>query len=1694
MLEKNALEWLDMGEGLEKLDIYKKNKLSHIYTFFKVLFRTNNFPLSFYVILQSIYYIQICCTAFPKNDDTDYSEDYLYYIFQYMSIIFLPQNVVDNITSFRIIIIIITILLIILLFCFFVIFFNMNNDKQSNFFRILTFLVNIFLEIILIYLVGPIFIINMIPFQCKNGNNPILNSECLTKGTNIIYIILSIINIIFYLGITILVSIFYKEIGKIGSYTPKIQINNNFELYGGLLKIFIFIIFFIYNNFLDNKKIYLLIYHLIILIIICIFSYYIFNNVFYYDNIMNCVVQLGGFLTLWFCLVITLKDIFEFKRISLFLLLGWIIISSLTITLFYYKKSTLILNSNIFEMNNIKDIEMIINFLLEILQVQEGTNKTILYGFYYKFREYLISNPELKEKFNYLSNAVYLKNLYNNKSIINGYYILYLIYDYHINQNRTNNLLSIHFCYFLINHLKNTISAIYRCSKMKADSIFTFYYKFILAENIKDYLVDLKEADNKENSIQNVQFSSLILYHLYQNLIRMKISELAENQMNYYDYFKNFSVGAKSSLGFLKVGKTIIKIRDEIKQIWDKILILNPFCQEIRREYMTYIKEILNDEDYYEKELKNHRYIQNYYFPYKKSFYFKLFDNLNSALFLTDYNDNKILYITPNFKKIILLSNESNDLTVSSLIPSAIEKFHYYLVNDALLYSNIEYIFTTQANIMLRTKNNTLLYTKFFAKEIPNMSYGLIFIVHLEKILTNEFKIILDKDLKINGYSDEASSLKKENYENYGLIPSFLGTPIFAVIPEILLYLTNKKDNIITGDNDSNKELYLKNRVINQRGSIYKYNMPSPSKSIIDRINSIINYIKKNDINLNDINKKLKENQKLVKKDDTNNSDKSVAFDEEKSIGENYLDLIKEIEKNARKSFKIEYEIIERRFLNDKYRYYLITINKDIYNYENEIENESITKKNKITSNENLNKYQSGFKENAVEPKEIKINNGKLFTNKNNEQKAVKIEQDIKNEKQEIEKKDKNNTIKIEKKEEIIKEIKQKISDKQLNTKYSLTMIYLGILTFILLYIFLIFNHFNGKKKLTQISNYLIQNLYYNETRICLSHANIVFFNFILYKRDFIKNFTYNNKPIIDVYKEIFKNSVNNLFELTKKNKEFFDDYSDIFSTIKDIFINSPYIDNDIKINMTISQIIKLIISESIKFEYSIEEYLYTNNNEDLYYSMSGNIDNLTHSYLFFNYNGFNNKEIEKKVSKNFNSIPWIIIAVSIIIIIIILLYSYIIYILNYYENFFLVKIINLSSKEFEDYLKHFEELKFKLKSLENDEEIHEETASEGGNPKLVYQYTQKDKNEEEEENNLQNLENNNNENIESMNIDNNNNSNKNEEDNKTKENSKKKKKSTKKDRVKKIKLIEQKNLKIKKMLRLLLIQNFLNGIKIGLAIILPITYYMFHTVYLNQKIDILINFNRNLETIESVFTESYISFLNLKKQIIEFEKYFLKKNVENRNYTLVIQSNKNYSSPDFGNLIMEVLKDFDSMEPGEIETFIYQLYTQDSCEILYNLNNDNYDKCKDFWFGVLTKGLQQVIIEMGSQYSILLSLFTLVNDNKEYIENILDGDSWRNFDYFMIHYLYDSFEKSMDLFNELRIKYIAKNEGIFVNIFYYYLIIYFLIALIFLYFSYSVIVLFNEFLNFIAIIPVKILIEEKDINDVIINLSRKIF
>ena len=165
-----------------------------------------------------------------------------------MSKVFLPQLAINNFDSFQIMIIIITLLLFILLSGFIFIFLGMKNDKQSYYFKSIVFIINILLQIILNYLLGSIIVICLISFNCNNGFNSLIGTTCLSKGKDIIFIILGIINLIFYLFITIIFSIFYKEIGKIGTYTPKIQINTNFELYNQITKIIIFVIIKIHQK------------------------------------------------------------------------------------------------------------------------------------------------------------------------------------------------------------------------------------------------------------------------------------------------------------------------------------------------------------------------------------------------------------------------------------------------------------------------------------------------------------------------------------------------------------------------------------------------------------------------------------------------------------------------------------------------------------------------------------------------------------------------------------------------------------------------------------------------------------------------------------------------------------------------------------------------------------------------------------------------------------------------------------------------------------------------------------------------------------------------------------------------------------------------------------------------------------------------------------------------------------------------------------------------------------------------------------------------------------------------------------------------------------------------------------------------------------------------------------------------------
>ena len=133
---------------------------------------------------------------------------------------------------------------------------------------------------------------------------------------------------------------------------------------------------------------------------------------------------------------------------------------------------------------------------------------------------------------------------------------------------------------------------------------------------------------------------------------------------------------------------------------------------------------------------------------------------------------------------------------------------------------------------------------------------------------------------------------------------------------------------------------------------------------------------------------------------------------------------------------------------------------------------------------------------------------------------------------------------------ELIEKIKQKILENRFKTLIDFIMLFLGILSVVVSHTCAIYNYLDGKNHLTNISKYVEQNLYYNKTRISVSHMFITFVNLILIKSPLLKDFTYNSILATDIYKEKLKLSINNIFDLTKINKNFDEDYYFIFNLI----------------------------------------------------------------------------------------------------------------------------------------------------------------------------------------------------------------------------------------------------------------------------------------------------------------------------------------------------------------------------------------------------------------------------------------------------------------------------------------------------------------------------------------------------------------
>ena len=1676
MIESNIIEWLDFGDSAQNLDVYLKKKFIPFFNFFRILLKNKSIPTIIYILLIIVSFIQICTISLINVSS---EKEFLLDILNYLKNITLLYEIITSSMSYRHTFLVIFLVIIINIILIFIVFLSNTRIKVIY----LALAINILNIIIYYYLIGPAINIFLTGTWCEGGTHKYLKMPCYKTTLHLSLTIVSLITLLLALLICFIYSIYSNEIDSLlinKNNNNMTRIDCNYELYFLISKmcIFIFGFFFYIMDYEEEEKFIIkILYEAYIFIICLIMSFYVYKNVYFYNNDINFINHFGWFFSTWFTLCILLKSALNLSGISNFITIGWIIITYLLNKENSITENIIITDSNIFEFNDIKSIEMYKNVLLNNLSKRNNSKiKILLFGINKKFEEFINNNPEINYQYQKYINDKKLIKKFNKEDSLPILTIIYILYSYYSEKLTNKNELILHMCYYLINKLNNHTYAMLLCSKLKSESHKNLFYKYLLSEDIKDYLIFKLNKNSNKESIKHVQISRVILYYLYIDLFKIKIYDGLTNQIDYFDLLKNNTATNKTTENFLKCGESIFKTREEIKSIWDKIIELNPFSDESHRDYMLYLDTIVQDDFLAREESKKYMILKSNKFKEKTNIYHRMFINIASSVLLVDgyLSNGKILYASQNFSFLFIYSNkELLSLTIDDLLPNCIQSFHKELINDAIKYSNIKYIFKEPKDALLKNKNNGLSSIKLFIKPVPNLSYGLIYYNYLEKVYEQAYLLILDKDLKINGFSDisqEGSSFTMNN-KGYNLNPIIIGYHIGLIIPDILLLLEYKNDefNIIKKD-------YL------LKGYLYPIEKEKDKiKDIKYKIDIILEKIKNNKIDINEYQGDIE--------------------DDPQNIINEFNDLITELTIQKIKPFSIFYKIQLNSFIDGKYKYYRIYINRDIIS-ENEVN--SVNEVNYVIENlkdKNKNR-KSIFKVGVESKKKIKINveekNIKQVDKNNNSLENSNLSRHSKNENEIINKEniDNENKDKTNKNIEDKNKVKQngliyfnkfetynsresislrgceKIKNFVINKKETFplkimkSLCYIFSIINIILMVLYLLQQINS---FSRLSKFLKNHLFINKVKVytaslyCIC-VNIRWLSHSLYR---------NSKPHINeewstFYENLLEENIQRIEDLRDYIPELEKYYDEILNKNNAISIYVYKAEKPIASNFTLDNILDKIINNGIKLmdqfnlfmssdcqdipkELGLKELNLYNLIEVTYYLYQQDLE------IYKNENDEKNKAREAKFF-----FPYSLLFASLILICILFVYiSYTISLHNI-EIEFLSKLINFNSVDFDNYIKKLDEIKKRLRNESNDEEGKEDDMdfNEIDSKKKEDEYPDGHYNifEEKQSNEIA-----------------------------------EKRRNRKKMKNKQSKIQQQRRKKLNFMISFFRKKNIFFLIQVIFILVLLITYYIIFTIISSRKESNLISFDNINDSLNCVYSNSLEIFISLIRQLDSYEKNLINCSTLGNFKKMEINSISNISIPKFGNLIMQIIGNSE-LDKKTINKFS-SLYSDNACKELMEYSNE-INNCEIFWSGVLSKGIEQAITQMGVIIGTVLDELQSINSehNSRTLIDLMGNSAFIEYVQFNEYYLFKAYNKTIIIFEEFRNEKLKYIQALITKILYIYIIISLILFALLVILVYKFNFLFSSFLNFIGILPLKFLSDDQQFYNEIIKFADKYF
>ena len=1697
MIESNIVKWIDLGDSMQSLDVYGKRKWIYFFNLIKVLISFKKFSIFFYIVLKCFFFLQIIMLNLTNLTDQN---DSAIKILKYISTVIFVQEIIIDSSTYKIAIIINTIITGISIVCLIYLIISVKLNKF--FMKIPITLLNLINILLLNYFIGPIVQISILSTKCENGIHKYLNVQCYSDSTHLTYLFISIINLVYFLVWSIILSIYYNEIGSINETKVLSRINTNYEIYTNFSKISMFVLAYFIKFYAADNNSYRLILQIFIMINCIFFAVYVYKSVLFYDLRINTTILYGWVFVAWFAVVILLKSLLNINDTAIFHIIGWLIISASVYYLEELKEEYLLTDFNIFEAKSLKDIELFNLKLFNLMNMRSIKNKTLLIGIIKKFEEMVKTNEEMKEKYMKLSTNDHLKKKFNSHSALSILSMIYIIYDHHLDKSILKNDILLTLCYFLMNRLKNVTFAVYLCSKIKAISHKQMYLKYLLMEEIKDYMINKLSKSNNKESIKHIQLGSVILYNIYTDLFKFKIYDSSCLQIDYFDLLRNNVTSPTTTENFLKLGEDILNLRKEILRLWEKILDLNSLNDESFRDYTLYLREILQDDILLRSETKKFNNIRSAKFTERNNTYNLLF-NVNSSIILVDgYSTfGKVLYTTPNFPMLYNFSGkEVLNMSIDDFCPGVIKDFHKEIIDNAIRFSNLSMIFNTQRDLLLKGKTGNLHNVKVFIKCIPNLSYGLIYMVNITKVVDNTYIIVLDKDFKISSFSDIFAQVNYSSANNgYCLDKNMINSFIGMIIPDFLSQLeyTEEEGFYIPKDNSDLKGIF--------------YNI-TPHRALNEKVEKVLEQIKLNGrLNL----------------DHEGYQDSTQEYEE----------LLREINTKATVKHSIFYRVVTRVFVG-KYRYYRIYLSNDLItmhentntqNHTNNISTGGIAGNNiqKLKKQKNLLKEQSitnPIDGNPESQKQIKI---KLNVFNSGEEANKLLDADIieikepdlmamqknakkkQNEEGSMSSRTKSALSKSSVDSASFNKLKNGILEKKEVSaiKYMKYLSYVfGLGTILLVY----FASNASNQKFSKLNEYLLQNLYFNHSKISVSCVFLSTLNL-----RFIKNKVYSDKrcylPCTDFYSNTLESCLTDLKEEKENSSNFFEDFKNILNKQKDIYLSLHNFKTKDTVTIDVENNLNLIVSYGLKLNSALDDYF--NNPLTMEDVISNNI--IEQSLLYINDNqitGFLEDEKVLNIQTN------ILTTVNLVLIIEAGLFSvlitfFIIFICKLLglENFYLKKLVKFKNIPFELYLKSLEEIKKRLRNDNGDEE-------DKLNNDLEMQDFNNSKKSKDGEVSVKN-------NNESQNT------NKKEKKKKkdlTKDKDGKEKKKDEKDDKKKITNRKNKNKKVVKnyqeekieiMGKYFLKWNFFFCIKVVIIILLSATYYLVVSIIDQTTMTNMLEFDKTTDSIEGVYKESFMIYLNLKREVANYVDYEQQKiilsNLMTPNKTVNFQgltyTDKNsllFSSyykmtlpdqidtPKIGTLLMPLINT-DLTTASDIINNLNNLYNLDACSVIFDKTAEiqDYTECSKFWSSILLKGMEQSITQMSVVITSVLDDLHSLNQHTKTLEQILAaGSTFNTYEQFMELYLFKSYMKTVLIFRSLNQTNLDLIFSIYRSIMIGYICFVVVLFFFLLYFVYKSKYIFNTFMNFIGILPVKFLLEDPSLYKEILRLERYIY